>query len=327
MGNLVSSVKASALEVPAPFPLVSDDLSGKNVAEEEVPNPGNMEDLHKKTKDIIPSTFDGARIAMSKPLSQQFQVVHTMTLLPSLTYPSGYRFTATYVDIDMKNPQEPNSILTGDVDPSGNVNATMIHQFGQRWRGKFQAQMSQTNNMSGGQGILEYRGNRFTSSITGVNIDVVNNSGIMVLQHLYGVTPSIALGCEMACQYGSNVPGGLLTFFSLAGRYTAPDYTCSAVVGPAGANLCYYQKASDELQFGVELDSKIMKMSESVCTFAYQADIPKADVSIKAAIDSTWTVSTVIEKKLQPLPVTLALCGSLNHSTSKFQLGCSFVVG
>lgn len=77
----------------------------------------------------------------------------------------------------MKNPQEPNQILTGDIDPAGNLNSTIIHQFGQRWRGKFQAQMSKTNNMSAGQGILEYRGNIFTSSLTGVNIDVVNNSG------------------------------------------------------------------------------------------------------------------------------------------------------
>ncbi|KAL1463719.1 hypothetical protein WDU94_015445 [Cyamophila willieti] len=325
MGNLVSSVKASALEVPAPFPL--DDLHVKNAPEEEIPNPGSLEDLHKKTKEILPNTFEGARIVLSKPLSQQFQVVHTMTLLPSLNYPSGYRFNATFVDVDMKNPQEPNSILTGDIDPSGNLNATMIHQFGPRWKGKFQAQMSQTSNMSGGQGIMEYKGNRFTSSLTGVNIDVVNNSGIMVAQHLHAITPSIALGCEMARQYGNNVPGGSMTFVSLAGRYCTPDYTFSALAGLASLNLCYYQKASDELQFGIELDSKIMKMSETTCTIAYQADIPKADVSVKAAIDSTWTVSTVIEKKLQPLPVTLSLSGSLNHMSSKFQLGCGFVVG
>lgn len=48
---------------------------------------------------------------------------------------------------------------------------------------------------------------------------------------------------------------------------------------------------------------------------------------ISAAIDSTGTVCTVIEKRLQPLPVTLSLSGALNHSKSKFQVGCSFVVG
>lgn len=77
----------------------------------------------------------------------------------------------------MKNPQDPKQILTGEIDPSGNLNATIVHQFSQRWRGKFQAQMSQTNNMSAGQGVLDYRGNNFSSSLTGVNLDVVNNSG------------------------------------------------------------------------------------------------------------------------------------------------------
>lgn len=50
MGNLVSSVKASALEVPAPFPLGPDDPLVKNAAQEELGNPGTMEDIHKKTK-------------------------------------------------------------------------------------------------------------------------------------------------------------------------------------------------------------------------------------------------------------------------------------
>lgn len=53
MGNLVSSVKASALEVPAPFPLVDNDLSLKKSVDEEIANPGPMEDLHKKTKGTV----------------------------------------------------------------------------------------------------------------------------------------------------------------------------------------------------------------------------------------------------------------------------------
>lgn len=327
MGNLVTSVKAaSSLELPPPLPSLDEVSTFKTENEPEIiNNPGTVEDLHKKTRDVIPTPFDGARIAMSKPLSQNFQITHTINMLP--TQPSGYRFGVTFVDFDaIKNPQEPTSLLAGDVDPSGNVNANVIHQLNDRLKGKLQAQMSQSNNMGGAQGVLEYKGDRFTSSLTAVNIDVVNNSGVIVGHHLHAVTPNVALGCELARQYGKNVPGGSMTFLSLAGRYSTPDYALSAVVGSANFHLCYYQKASDELQVGVEVDTKF-KMLESVGTLAYQADIPKADVTFKGSIDTNWTVAGVLEKKLQPLPVTLTLSGALNHAKSKFQLGCGFVIG
>lgn len=52
-------------------------------------NPGSMEDLHKKCKDVFPMAFEGYKFLVNKGLSQHFQVSHTLTL--SNTAPSGYR--------------------------------------------------------------------------------------------------------------------------------------------------------------------------------------------------------------------------------------------
>lgn len=50
--------------------------------------------------------------------------------------------------------------------------------------------------------------------------------------------------------------------------------------GIAGCHLCFYQKASHQVQLGVELEVNA-RMQEAVATFAYQVDLPKADLTYK----------------------------------------------
>lgn len=57
---------------------------------------------------------------------------HTLTL--SSTQPSGYRFGATYVGEKMLGPTEAYPLLLADVDPSGNLNANIVHAVTDRLR-------------------------------------------------------------------------------------------------------------------------------------------------------------------------------------------------
>lgn len=50
---------------------------------------------------------------------------------------------------------------------------------------------------------------------------------------------------------------------------TGSNWNLSASVGGSGLHLCYYQKASDQVQMGVELETNIRAM-ESVASFGYQ---------------------------------------------------------
>lgn len=43
--------------------------------------------------------------------------------------------------------------------------------------------------------------------------------------------------------------------------------------------------------------------------------------------DSSGNVGAVLEKKLVPLPFTIALSGLINHSKNNFKLGLGFVAG
>lgn len=76
---------------------------------------------------------------LTRGLSNHFQISHTINM-SSIT-PSGYRFGATYVGTKQISPSEAYPILLGDIDPSGNLNASILHQFKPQIQAKFGAQV------------------------------------------------------------------------------------------------------------------------------------------------------------------------------------------
>lgn len=327
MGN----VHASSAPPPPPPPtlnpelpsLAKKDLTISLDGSENLGNPGTIEDLHKKCKDVFPVNFEGAKLMLNKGLSNHFQISHTINM--SSTAPSGYRFGATYVGTKQTSPTEAFPVLLGDIDPSGNLNANVIHQFGQRIRGKLATQV-QRSKFTAVQMTGDYRADTYTLSLTLGNPDIINNSGVVVMHYLKSVTPSLALGGEVACQTGPTVPGGAVTVVSAAGRYTNGESTASASLSLGGCHLCFHQKASDQVQVGVELEVNT-RIQESTATIGYQVDLPKADLVFRGSIDSNLTVGAVLEKKLQPLPFSFALSGMINHSKGNFRLGCGLIIG
>jgi mitochondrial import receptor subunit TOM40 len=297
--------------------------NNENKSRKVLENPGTMEELHKKCKDVMPVYFEGAKLMVNKGLSNHFQVSHTINL--TSTQPSGYRFGATYVGTKQYSPTEAFPILLGDIDPSGNLNANIIHQFSPRVRCKFASQIQQSK-IQVGQLTTDYKGDDFTASLTVGNPNIINNSGVMVAHYLQSVTKQLALGGELAYQYGPAVPGGQVAILSGAAKYGDENSIWSGTIGLAGVHMCYYQKASEQLQIGVELETNF-RMQEATATVGYQVDLPKADLVFRGMADTNWNVAAVLEKKLQPLPFSFALSGYLNHSKNSFRLGCGLIIG
>ncbi|XP_068146415.1 mitochondrial import receptor subunit TOM40 homolog 2 [Drosophila tropicalis] len=286
-------------------------------------NPGTVEELHNKCREIQASTFEGARIMLNKGLSNHFQISHTLNMTAMSN--NGYRFGATYVGCKQYGPTEAFPVLLGDIDASGNLNANIIHQITSRLRCKFAAQF-QDSRLIATQCTNDYRGDNYTASLTLGNPGLLSGSGVVVAQYLQSITRRLAMGTELAYQYGPNVPGRHIAILSLVGRYAAKDCVWSGTLGLNGLHICYYRKASDQLQLGVEVETSL-RMQESVTTLAYQIDLPKADLIFRGSFDSNWHVCGVLEKRLQPLPFAFALSGRMNHVKSSFTLGCGLMIG
>ncbi|XP_035222918.1 mitochondrial import receptor subunit TOM40 homolog 1-like [Stegodyphus dumicola] len=228
--------------------------------------------------DVFPTTFEGSKLMINKMLSSHFQVSHSINLSMSNTTPSGYRFGATYVGSNQVGPMEAYPILLGDIDPSGNLSAHIIHQY-KNIRGKYVAQV-QDSKFVASQLALDYKGLDYTASLMLANTDILNNSGVAVLHYLQNVIPSLALGAEMVCQYGPQVPGGHVSAMSLAGRYTGSNYTASATVNLASLHACFYRKGGENMQMGVELETNL-RLGETLCSIGYQIDLPKANLMFR----------------------------------------------
>ena len=99
-------------------------------------NPGTIEDLHKKCQGVFPMYFEGAKLLINKGLNSNFQVSHTLTM--SNVAPAGYRFGATFVGPKMLSQSEAFPLLMADLDPSGNLNANVIHAPSENTRLKMQ---------------------------------------------------------------------------------------------------------------------------------------------------------------------------------------------
>ncbi|CAM2107835.1 unnamed protein product [Caretta caretta] len=287
---------------------------------DRLPNPGTFEECHRKCKELFPIQMEGVKLTVNKGLSNHFQVNHSVAL--STVGDSNYHFGVTYVGTKQLSPTEAFPVLVGDMDNSGSLNAQIIHQLSTRLRSKvaFQTQQSKFVNW---QVDGEYRGEDFTAAVTLGNPDILVGSGILVAHYLQSITPCLALGGELVYH---RRPGEEGTVMSLAGKYTAPNWIGTLTVGQAGAHATYYHKANDQLQVGVEFEAST-RMQDTSVSFGYQLDLPKANLLFKGSVDSNWIVGAALEKKLLPLPLTLAMGAFLNHRKNKFQCGFGLTIG
>ncbi|CEF67966.1 Porin domain and Eukaryotic porin/Tom40 family-containing protein [Strongyloides ratti] len=301
-----------------PPPSVSESFVDNNST-----NPGSFDELHRKCRDIFPLCFEGAKVMLQKGISSHFQVSHTLNLSPNNT---GYKLGATYVGYKQLKQGEAFPVFLGDTDVNGNTAATVIHQFGDSLRCKLQAQ-AEKNTLSATQGSLEYRGRLWTSAITAANVDIINNSGIVIFNYLRKLTKHIDAGAEFVHQYGIPTPGGMMSVVSYALRYTANDFVTAATFGSSGLHLSYFHKQAENLAFGVEFEHN-SRMEETVTTVGYQTEIPEIGVTMKASLDTNWSVGGVFEKRLSnKLPFTLAVSGLWNHAKCQGKFGVGFIVG
>ncbi|XP_041983626.1 mitochondrial import receptor subunit TOM40 homolog 1-like [Aricia agestis] len=285
-------------------------------------NPGTIDELHKKTKEVMPVNFEGGKLIVNKGISNHFQMSHTLTMS---SMQSGYKLGGTYIGTKQISPTEAFPVMLGEVDPSGNVNCNFVHQLTPDVRLKAAAQIQECK-LTATQGTVEYKGSDYTIAMAYAKPDFSEKSSVLVGQYLQSVTRRLALGAELVYQASPRVPGGEIAVASGAARYTMDDSEVSATVSPASFHICYFKQASEQLQVVAEMETSFRGM-ESTGTIGYQVTIPKADLVFRGMVDSNWTIGAVLEKKLQPLPFTFALSGMANQAKQQFKFGCGFYIG
>ena len=155
--------------------------------------------------------------------------------------------------------------------------------------------------MAGFQVTNDFKGKDYTATVTAVNNDLVNNTGlflktkltfrrsfkmfskkgIIIGQYLQRVSKNLDLGTELILQYGKSVPNNKMAFYTFGWRYFGKQWQLSGALNPLGSlHLCYHHQSSSPIQFGVEFESNLRTM-ESQGVFSYQVDLNKANMVFK----------------------------------------------
>ncbi|KAM4604529.1 mitochondrial import receptor subunit TOM40B isoform 2-T2 [Discoglossus pictus] len=264
--------------------------------------------------------MEGVKVIINKNLSSHFQVSHNIHM--STVGLSSYHFNAKYIGDQQPSGPEAFPTLTGDLDNNGSLNAQVLCLLAERIRSKAVFQTHHSKFLTW-QIDAEYRGDTCTGTLTLGNPDVINESVILVTHFLQSITSRLVLGGELVYHQRMGEEGAILT---LAGKYSAPKWMATLNVGYGGAHASYYHRANEQIQIGVEFEADT-RLQETSFAFGYHLNIPKANMIFKGSVDSSWCVGAVLEKKLPPLPVTLALGAFMNHWKNKFHCGFSIMVG
>jgi len=301
-------------EVPNDLPMTSGHPT----------NPGTIEDLHSKCKSVYPGAFEGAKLLINKGLNQNFQVSHTLTMSNAL--PAGYRFGATYVGSKMLSLTEGFPLLMADLGPSGDLNANIIHAPTTHTRVKMMAQIQNRKWMST-QLTADWKGKLQTASLTLGNPDLIHGQGVGVFHYLRAITPRLSLGGELAYQASPQIPGGHVAVFSGSAKVTGDACVAAATLGNGGqVHATFYQKCSENLAIGVEMETNF-KAKEAVASIGYEFELPKTNFVMRGCVDTDFVVKAVIEKKLMPLPFTLALSSLVHQKKHQYQFGLGLIIG
>ncbi|XP_072831845.1 mitochondrial import receptor subunit TOM40B-like [Vicugna pacos] len=125
---------------------------------------------------------------------------------------------------------------------------------------------------------------------------------------------------------GENRGDDYAAILTLAGKYSAVHCVATFNVGSGGAHARYYHRANEQVQVGVEFEANT-RLQDTTFSFGYRLTLPQANMVFRGLVDSNWCVGAVLERKMPPLPVTLALGAFLNNWRNRFHCGFSITVG
>ncbi|KAF9808094.1 hypothetical protein SFRURICE_017266 [Spodoptera frugiperda] len=215
-------------------------------------NPGTLDEIHKKTKDVMPVNFEGGKLMVNRGLSNHFQMSHTLTMSSAQ---NGYKLGATYIGTKQISPSEAFPVILGDVDPSGNVNFSLIHQLTPEIRLKGAAQVQECK-LTATQGTLEYKGSDYTLAMAVGKPDFNEKSAVFVGHYLQSVTKRLALGTELVYQSGARVVAEMDTSF----RGMESVGTIGYQVNIPKADLIFRGMVDSNWNIGAVLEKKLQPL-------------------------------------------------------------------
>lgn len=241
-------------------------------------NPGNIESLHLKQRQIFPSFFNGISVEYSNSLQASRLFHWTWCLSP--TTPSGFTLGGISASGCTKHGLLP-PILRAEFNPITLASSATAVFFPVSWL-HLHFELQRLRNVIQMNAAAEVSMPK--STLTLKLYDPKDTSGRISFSCLRKMTKRLDLGGELLLEWNRNYVTALTAF---AARYGRDDYEIGATVSLMGMDLSYWRKLTKDLQIGSSLafNNHTGKILANIC---YQWHF--SDATIKAMIDSDWLV-------------------------------------
>ncbi|XP_055381391.1 mitochondrial import receptor subunit TOM40 homolog [Condylostylus longicornis] len=280
------------------------------------PNPGTINNIHKKVFDIIPHYLDGVELWMKKGLAPNKTLITNWTL--SHTTPSEFHIGGIYNWRCRGNILETPTIEC-NINPStltSNFKLTYypISSF------KIESQFSHIGNENFKTlGIQNVTSLEYTKPYSTTNFclyDPKKEAGQLTVSYLRSVTKKLALGSEFFFEWLNK---GITTKIALAAKYNENKRAIAGTITIDALDLSYWHQIHKSIQMGTlfAFNRCSKKAYGALC---YQYDF-NSGTTIRGMIDSDCSVGFMYERSSMTMPCLMGFNLLFCIPTGRFTIG------
>ncbi|KAJ1969686.1 translocase of outer mitochondrial membrane [Dispira parvispora] len=281
-----------------------------------LPNPGTAESFNKEIKNTFLTNyfFDGARADLTKILSPNFQVTHSIAL-GTAGAPSTYHFTAMYAG--------PEFLLHGMVDTDGVLQSRIHYNWTSNLLSKAQLMFTGLPNQNMLQVETDYQGLDYSLNFKALNPSPADNSGIYIGNYLQSITKNLVIGFESMIEKPpmreSTVRSSLLARHSVGNAVATVQWQ-----GGNALQASYHQKINEKVEFGTELQISVEEDKRAaLCNVGAKYDFRQA--TFRGQVDSSGKVTALLEEKMAP-GFSLMLSAEVDHAKGQNKVGVGLML-
>uniref|UniRef100_A0ACD5VXE1 Uncharacterized protein n=1 Tax=Avena sativa TaxID=4498 RepID=A0ACD5VXE1_AVESA len=264
---------------------------------------------------LKPELFEGFRFDLSKGISQNFSISHSLSMgnmeIPTqgadvVKVPTtSYDFGANFIDSKL--------MLIGRLLRDGRLNARVKYDLADYICLKINAQLTNEPHYSQGMGSVDFKGKDFRSQLQ------FGNNGFYGANYIQSVTKNLSLGTE-AFWLGQQRKSGV----GFVARYDTKKMVATGQIARTGVvSLSYVQKVSEK----VSLASDFMynHLSKDV-TASVGYDYMLRQSRLRGKFDTNGVVSALLEERLTP-GLNFVLSAEVDHWRKDYKFGFGMTAG
>lgn len=241
-------------------------------------NPGNIEGLHLKQRQICPVFFDGIGMEYSNTFTPNKTVFGSWLL--SHTNPSGFNIGGFWANKCNANILE-SPLIKAQFNPMTMASNAAIIYFPFPFL-RLEAELQRLRNATSKNFTAELTTSSSTLTLKFYN--PTNHRGRICFSALRKMTKRFDFGGELLLEWDGRV---VMANTALAARYGTNHYEFAATASKNGMDLSYWKKLTKDIQMGSSLAFN-KNTHKAIANICYQWQFK--DATVRGLVDSDWSV-------------------------------------